>query len=88
MRTGSAEARGHHKLRQDSGHGAGAEEHGAAGAVGRQKCPPVPEGDQPERSFPQDCRRKGVSVHAAGRRHTCYLSGQTLTFVVEFAIIG
>lgn len=67
MRTGSAEAGGHHELRQDSGHGAGAEEHGAAGAVGRQKCGPVPEGDQPERSFPQNCRQRVVLVHTARR---------------------
>lgn len=60
VRTGSAEARRHHELGQDSGDGAGAQEHRAAGAVGRQKHRPVPEGDQPERSFPQNCRQKVV----------------------------
>lgn len=56
MRTGSAEARRHHELRQDSRNGAGAEEHGSTGAVDCNKCHPVPEGDQLEWTFPQNCR--------------------------------
>lgn len=63
VRAGPAEARGHHEPRQDSRGGAGAEEHGAAGAVGCQKSGPIPEGDQPERAFPQNCRRDVVLVH-------------------------
>lgn len=65
MRTGSAEARRHHELRQDSRNGAGAEEHGPTGAVDCNKCRPVPEGDQPEWTFSQNCRQEELLVHTA-----------------------
>lgn len=73
MRTGSAEARRHHELRQDSGNGAGAgaEEHGPTGAVDCNKCHPVPEGDQPEWTFPQNCRQEEPHSSKLLEHNTC-----------------
>lgn len=71
MRSGSAEARRHHELREDSGGCGGAEaapqqEDGAAGPAGCQQRRPIPEGDQPEGTFTQNCRQEAmlVSIHA------------------------
>jgi len=72
VRAGSAEAWRHHKLHQDSGAG-GAEvsalqEHGAAGAAGRQQRGAVPEGGQPEGTFTQNCRREEEGHGGSGPR--------------------
>lgn len=67
MRSGSAEARRHHELREDSGGSGGAEvapqqEHRPAGPAGRQQRRSIPEGDQPEGTFTQNYRQEAMLV--------------------------
>ena len=65
MRSGSAEARRHHELREEASCGAEVSplhENGAAGPGGCQQRRPIPEGDQPEGAFTKNCRQEVMLV--------------------------
>lgn len=63
MRSHSAEAQRHHELWQDPWGCAGAEEHRATGSVSCQQRCSIPEGDQPEGAFTQNCKQEDVLHH-------------------------
>lgn len=65
MRSGSAEARRHHELREDASRDADVSplhKHRAAGPGGCQQRCSIPEGDQPEGAFTKNCRQEAMLV--------------------------
>lgn len=60
VRSSSAEARRHHELRDDAGADvASLQERRAAGPAGCQQHRPVPEGEESEGTFTQNCKTGG-----------------------------